>query len=136
FADGISQPQIDWEQQLERPHTQLEYTNIAALGEFLLGYRNEYGKFTDRPLLDPDAANVKLLPAVDAPAKKDLGRTGTYLVMRQLEQDVREFWKSLYEKAGGNLAEASQLGAKMVGRTRAGDPLVPIQAESIPGTEP
>jgi deferrochelatase/peroxidase EfeB len=136
FADGISQPQIDWEQQLERPHTQLGYTNLVALGEFLLGYRNEYGKITDRPLLDPDAANAELLPAVDAPAKKDLGRNGTYLVMRQLEQDVREFWKFLYEQAGGNLAKASQLGAKMVGRTRAGDPLVPIQAESIPGTEP
>jgi hypothetical protein len=105
FADGISQPQIDWEQQLERPHTELEYTNVVALGEFLLGYRNEYGKFTDRPLLDPDAANAELLSAVDAPAKKDLGRNGTYLVMRQLEQDVREFWKFLFEQVGGNLAE-------------------------------
>jgi deferrochelatase/peroxidase EfeB len=136
FADGISQPQLDWEQQRQTPCTQLEYTNIAALGEFLLGYRNEYGKITDRPLLDPDAANAELLPAVDAPAKKDLGRNGTYLVMRQLEQDVREFWKFLYKDAGGNLAEASQLGAKMVGRTEAGDPLVPIQDEPIPGTEP
>ena len=60
FADGISQPQIDWEQQRQTPCTQLEYTNIVALGEFLLGYRNEYGKFTDRPLLDPDAANARI----------------------------------------------------------------------------
>jgi deferrochelatase/peroxidase EfeB len=73
---------------------------------------------------------------VDAPAKKDLGRNGTYLVMRQLEQDVREFWKFLYKHAGGNLAEAGQLGAKMVGRTQAGDPLLPIQDEPIPGTDP
>ncbi len=133
FADGISQPQIDWEQQRQTPCTQLEYTNVVALGEFLLGYRNEYGKITDRPLLDPDAANAELLPAVDAPAKKDLARNGSYLVMRQLEQDVRGFWKFLYEQAGGNIADANQLGAKMVGRTRAGDPLVPIQAEPIPG---
>lgn len=136
FADGISQPQIDWNQQRQTPCTQLEYTNIAALGEFLLGYRNEYGKITDRPLLDLDATNAELLPAVDAPDKKDLGRNGTYLVMRQLEQNVREFWKFLYEHAGGNLAEAGQLGAKMVGRTQAGDPLLPIQDEPIPGTEP
>ena len=136
FADGISQPEIDWDQQRQTPCNQLEYTNVVALGEFLLGYRNEYGKITDRPLLDPDAANAELLPAVDAPEKKDLGRNGTYLVMRQLEQDVRGFWKFLYEQAGGNLAEANQLGAKMVGRTRAGDPLVPIQAEPIPGTDP
>jgi len=114
----------------------LEYTNIVALGEFLLGYRNEYGKITDRPLLDPDATNAELLPAIDMPEKKDLGRNGTYLVMRQLEQDVRRFWQFLYEQTGGNLAEVAQLGAKMVGRTRAGDPLVPIQTEPIAGTDP
>jgi Dyp-type peroxidase family len=136
FADGISQPQIDWEQRLERPTTQSEYTNVVALGEFLLGYRNEYGKITDRPLLDADAATAGLLNAEDMPAKKDLARNGTYLVMRQLEQDVRGFWKFLHEEAAGNLADAAQLGAKMVGRTRAGDPLVSIQAQPIPGTDP
>jgi deferrochelatase/peroxidase EfeB len=136
FADGISQPEIDWDEQRQTPCTQLEYTNIVALGEFLLGYRNEYGKITDRPLLDPDAANAELLAAVDTPDKKDLGRNGTYLVMRQLEQDVRGFWKFVYEQAGRNLEEVAQLGAKMVGRTRAGDPLVPIQTEPIAGTDP
>ena len=70
------------------------------------------------------------------PRKKIWGETERYLVMRQLEQDVRGFWKFLYEQAGGNVADANQLGAKMVGRTRAGDPLVPIQAEPIPGTDP
>jgi deferrochelatase/peroxidase EfeB len=136
FVDGISQPEIDWEQQLTRPCTQLGYTNLVALGEFLLGYRNEYGKITDRPLLEPDTETAGLLDAEDTLGKKDLGRNGTYLVMRQLEQDVREFWKFLYEQADGNLAEAGQLGAKMVGRTQAGDSLVPIQAEPIPGTDP
>src|SRR5262245_10032499 len=136
FADGLSQPELDWEEQRQTPCKQLEYTNVVALGEFLLGYRNEYGKITDRPLLDPDAANAELLPAVDMPEKKDLGRNGTYLVMRQLEQDVRRLWQFLYEQAGGNLAQAAQLGAKMVGRTQAGDPLVPIQTEPIAGTDP
>ena len=136
FADGISQPQIDWEQQLQRPCTQSEYTNVVALGEFLLGYANEYGKITDRPLLEADAASKNLLNAEDAPAKKDLARNGSYLVIRQLEQDVRGFWKFLYEQAGGNVAGANQLGAKMVGRTRAGDPLVPLQAQAIAGTDP
>jgi len=135
FRDGISQPQIDWEQNRQTPCTQLGYTNIAALGEFLLGYRNEYGKITDRPLLEPDAASSELLAAEDAPGKKDLGRNGTYLVMRQLEQDVRKFWQFLYQQAGGNLTEVEQLGAKMVGRTQAGDPLVPIQDQTIPGMD-
>ncbi|TMP89505.1 MAG: peroxidase, partial [Verrucomicrobia bacterium] len=84
FADGISQPQIDWTQQRQTPCIQLRYTNIVALGEFLLGYRNEYGKITDRPVLEPDADTAELLAADDAPTKKDLGRNGTYLVMRQL----------------------------------------------------
>jgi deferrochelatase/peroxidase EfeB len=135
FADGISQPQIDWTQQRRTPCVQLEYTNIVALGEFLLGYRNEYGKITDRPLLEPDAGTVELLDAEDVPTKKDLGRNGTYLVMRQLKQDVRKFWQFLYQQARGNPAEASQLGAKMVGRMQSGDPLMPIQQETIPGID-
>jgi Dyp-type peroxidase family len=136
FADGISQPQVDWEQQLKRPSTQSEYTNVVALGEFLLGYPNEYGKISDRPLLEPDANTTALLNAKDAPLKKDLARNGTYLVMRQLEQDVRGFWKFLHQQAGGNGADAAQLGAKMVGRTPAGDPLVSVQTEPILGTDP
>lgn len=135
FADGISQPQIDWAQQREPPGIQYDYTNVVALGEFLLGYRNEYGKITDRPLLDPDAASAELLPAVDAPEKKDLGRNGTYLVMRQLEQDVRTFWQFIYQQAGGREAEAQKLAAAMVGRTQEGDPLVPIQEQPIPGID-
>ncbi len=63
---------------------QLDYSNIVALGEFLLGYPNEYNKYTERPLLEPDAASAALLAAEDVPDKKDLGRNGTYLVMRQL----------------------------------------------------
>jgi Dyp-type peroxidase family len=136
FADGISQPQIDWEQKLQRPCTELQYTNVVALGEFLLGYPNEYGKMTDRPLLKPDAASAGLFDALDTPSMKDLARNGSYLVMRQLEQDVRKFWKFLYEQTGGHLVEASKLGAKMVGRTQAGAPLVPVEDEPIPGTDP
>jgi Dyp-type peroxidase family len=136
FKDGISQPQIDWEQRRQTPCTQLEYTNIVALGEFLLGYRNEYGKITDRPLLEPDSASAELLAANDAPTKKDLGRNGTYLVMRQLEQDVRKFWQFLYDEARGNLEEARQLGAKMVGRMQSGDPLVQPEKQLIAGTDP
>lgn len=133
FADGVSQPRIDWEQQRKPTATQLDYTNVVALGEFLLGYPNEYGKVTDRPLLDPDAASAGLLPAADATGKMDLGRNGTYLVMRQLDQDVRTFWQFINQQSGGNAEEAEKLAVAMVGRTRAGDPLVPIQEQPIPG---
>ncbi len=133
FADGISQPQIDWAQQRDARRAQLTYGNIVALGEFLLGYSNEYGKFTDRPLVDAGAASAGLLPALDAPEKRDLGRNGTYLVTRQLRQDVRGFWRYIYQQAGGDPARADKLAAAMVGRTRAGDPLVPLEEEEIPG---
>ncbi|MBV8143158.1 MAG: peroxidase [Verrucomicrobia bacterium] len=133
FTDGVSQPEIDWEQQRKTPCTQLDYTNSASLGEFLLGYRNEYGKYTDRPLLDISPASAGLPPAEDAPGKKDLGRNGTYLVMRQLQQDVRMFWQFVGQQVGGDIAKAEKLAAAMVGRTRAGDPLEPIQEQPIAG---
>ena len=133
FADGISQPQIDWERQRDVTLPQIDYSNVVALGEFLLGYPNEYNKYTDRPLIDADSASAGLHAAEDAPEKKDVGRNGTYLVMRTLKQDVRSFWQFVNRQAGGNSAEANRIGAAFVGRTRAGDPLVPAQEQPIPG---
>jgi Dyp-type peroxidase family len=135
FTDGISQPEIDWDQKLRLRYTQFDYSNVVALGEFLLGYRNEYGKYTDRPLLDPDAATADLPAAEDVSGQKDLGRNGTYLVFRQLQQDVRLFWQFALQQSGGDAAKAEKLASAMVGRTRAGDPLEPIQEQPIPGVE-
>lgn len=136
FTDGISQPELDWEQQRETTGPQLDFSNVVALGEFLLGYPNEYGKITDRPLLAADASTASLLPAPEASEKKDLGRNGTYLVMRQLDQDVRKFWQFVRAQSGGDPAAAEQLAALMVGRKRNGDPLVPTQSQPIPGIDP
>jgi len=134
FADGISQPVIDWNDTRTRSKDRgNDYSNLTALGEFLLGYRNEYGKYTDRPLLDADARSADLPMAEDAPEKKDLGRNGSYLVMRQLRQDVRGFWQFVYRAAGGDLAQAEALAAAFVGRTRDGVPLVPIADHPIEG---
>lgn len=136
FADGISQPKLDWEQKRETTRPQLDYSNVVALGEFVLGYRNEYDKYTDRPVVDADSASADLLAAEDAPEKKDVGRNGTYLVFRDLQQDVRSFWSFLHRQSGGNAAEAEKLAAAFVGRTMAGDPLVPAHEQSIPGIGP
>ena len=135
FADGISQPRIDWERERDPTRPQIDYSNVVALGEFLLGYPNEYNKYTDRPLLDPDAASADLLPAEEAPEKKDLARNGTYLVMRDLEQNVRAFWQFVSHETGDDLATGEKLATAMVGRTRGGDPLVAIQEQPIPGIE-
>jgi len=136
FVDGISQPTVDWEGKRTIKGDQLVYSNIVSLGEFLLGYSNEYNEYTDRPLLDWDSKGATgLLPALDQPQKKDLGRNGTYLVMRQLVQDVRGFWQ-FADKAGDSAQERKRLAEKMVGRALDGKPLVPLQNQPIDGVGP
>ena len=137
FKDGISQPKPDWDRQRAVcDETIFDYTNRVCLGEFVLGYPNEYGGYTDRPLLDPRHAGAAGLPrAEDAPGKADLGRNGSYLVIRQLQQDVQRFWTFLDEQAGGDAAARLQLGAAMVGRTLDGEPLVGRSHDVIPGDE-
>ena len=135
FIDGISQPQPDWSRR--RPaidKTQLWYTNLVCLGEFLLGYPNEYGLYTPRPLVDPPGDVDGLLPeAEDMPNKRDLGRNGSYLVLRQLRQDVAGFWQALDRHAGGKADERARVAEAMVGRTLQGEPLVGLLHEAIEG---
>ena len=137
FADGISQPTIDWEQSRDPSGAHIEYGNVVALGEFLLGYRNEYGKYTERPLVDAsdNGASDGLLAAENAPDMKDLGRNGTYLVMRQLEQDVRGFWRFMQARAeeANDASLLDRLSSAFVGRTRNGMPLVPVNDAAIEG---
>lgn len=125
FADGISQPQIDWQQTLNNDqHATNHYRNTMALGEILLGYRNEYGLYTERPLLDPDDNNQQLSNAEENPQLKDLGRNGSYLVFRELSQDVAEFWQYVDQQADSEPQQRQQLAAAMVGRQRDGTPLL------------
>jgi deferrochelatase/peroxidase EfeB len=134
FVDGISQPVVDWEGKRHIKGDQLTYSNIVSLGEFLLGYSNEYNEFTDRPLLDPSSRGAsELLPALDQPQKKDLARNGTYLVLRQLEQDVRGFWQYMDHATGSDPDQTKQLAEAMVGRAMDGAPLVPVQLDPIEG---
>ncbi|HJV33651.1 hypothetical protein [Geomonas sp.] len=136
FADGISQPTIDWERQLPTGKDRLSYENLASLGEFLLGYPNEYGRYTDRPLLDPAQPQAGLLPeAEDVPDKRDLGRNGSYLVFRHLQQDVRGFWRFLDAKTGSDPRAREALAEKMVGRKMNGDPLVSHSIAPIEGVD-
>jgi len=136
FADGISQPTLDWHQTLAADGgDRIAYGNLSALGEFLLGYPNEYGKYTDRPLVD--ASQGTGLPAAeDNPSKRDVGRNGTYLVMRHLSQDVRGFWQFLDREAKSDEAGRRQLAEAMVGRTLSGRPLVTPTDRPIAGVGP
>jgi deferrochelatase/peroxidase EfeB len=134
FADGLSQPAIDWDRALAAGEVELEYRNIAALGEFLLGYPNEYNRYTDRPLLDPgDRGATMLPPAEDDPAKRDLGRNGTFLVLRDLRQDVRGFREFLEQRAAESGTLVRDLAENMVGRSMRGRPLAQQRDRPIPG---
>lgn len=139
FADGVSQPALDWERQ-RTPHgdsIEVEYGNLLTLGEFLLGYPNEYGQYTDRPLLAAAEPSSSVLPfAEDVPDKRDLGRNGTYLVFRQLQQDVRGFWRFLDKQTSSSPQARQRLGESMVGRRMNGDPLLPVSTGPIPGIDP
>ncbi|MFL6604214.1 MAG: peroxidase [Steroidobacteraceae bacterium] len=126
FADGLSQPELDWQRTIPaEDQEQLSYPSSSCLGEFILGYPNEYGLYTPRPLLasgrDPDG----WLPrAEDSPNEADIGRNGSYLVLRTLRQDVRGFWQAVDKCARGVPAVRERLASLMVGRTRAGEPVV------------
>ena len=134
FTDGISQPELDWErQQSTNLHERDRYSNLLKVGEVLLGYPSEYGLYTDRPLIDPrDDAHADVLPvANDKPEFRDFGCNGSYLVLRQLSQDVSGFWKFMDATSGSDAVERDNLAARMVGRQRDGTPLVPLDSESI-----
>ena len=136
FRDGLSQPVLDWDG-LRQPGSaaDLDYTNLITAGEFLLGYVNEYGRYTERPLLDPAAdPGGRLPPAVDDSGRRDLGRNGSYLVFRQLDQDVRSFWRFIHAHA--QLEQVAALAQAMVGRGVDGEPILPLTPKAIPGVGP
>jgi len=137
FTDGISQPLVDWQRErVAKDAERRDYSNLSCLGEYLLGYPNEYGGYTDRPLLDPALAGTRLPRAEDAPDRADLGRNGSYLVMRQLRQDVLGFWQFVDRQAGGDARRREMLASAMVGRRRDGAPLVVPADETIEGGGP
>ena len=122
FRDGISQPRFEELGEAPDAHT-------VRAGEFILGYRNGYGQFTPRPLLDAQADPQGILaPASDEPGRRDLGRGGSYLVLRQLSQDVRAFWEycdRATRRTGGSFDSDARvrLASKLMGRWPSGAPL-------------
>jgi Dyp-type peroxidase family len=137
FIDGISQPLPDW----KRARTvtvngnQLEYGNLVSLGEFLLGYPNEYNRYTERPLLDAhESASDGLPDAEDQPGKKDLGKNGSYVVIRQMQQDVRGFWQYVDEATRAVQATGYGVAEALLGRRlEDGTPLATLCPHAIAG---
>lgn len=123
FRDGITNPRLAG---LSRPGA----PDVVANGEILLGYENGYQRVPLSPELASSEDPAGVLPqASENPGRRDFGRNGSYLVFRQLEQDVRGFWRYVNEAkrqvpdAPGGIAGDEWLAAKMVGRWRNGTPL-------------
>jgi Dyp-type peroxidase family len=124
FADGVSQPSI------EGYHPTASSLHQVKAGEFLLGYPNEYGLYTERSLL-PAAEDPRARLGLDREGspRHDLGRNGSYLVFRQLRQDVAAFRSTLdaltrRPDGSSDLEARDRLAAKMVGRWPSGASLV------------
>jgi Dyp-type peroxidase family len=99
-------------------------------GELVLGYANEYGLYPTSPRVpassDPHGV---LAPDPSNGSHHDLGRNGSYLVLRQLEQDVRAFWRfaddaARSEDGRNDPVSRVRIAAKLVGRWPSGAPLV------------
>jgi Dyp-type peroxidase family len=104
FHDGISQPTIKGLRRSDNDE------NCIEAGEFILGYKNEYGQYTPMPA-------------------HDLGANGSYIAFRQLKQDVPLFWdfmaRATQLTAGSPDENAMiKLASQMVGRWPDGTPLV------------
>lgn len=119
FRDGIAQPTIAGLARKDIP------ANTVAAGEFILGYENEYDQYTRRPILSAAEPHARELPAnPEATDTFDLGRNGSYMVYRQITQDVKAFWQYMDQSSGGGQGEEMvRLASKMMGRWPGGAPL-------------
>ncbi|MEO6561611.1 MAG: hypothetical protein ABIN99_00995 [Nitrosospira sp.] len=121
FADGISNLDLMVEGFPKTPVTRIS-TNPQALqtipaGEFLLGYPNGYdGKLT----AIPGAGSLG----------NEFGINGTYLVFRQLQQDVKGFWSFIDKEANAQGINREYLAAKFVGRWKNGAVVSPDETSA------
>ena len=157
FADGVSQPKVAG---LERgvklePRDQ----HMMAAGEFILGYPDNRANRPLTPTVQAARDPANILPVFNADhdrtdypefassgagKPRDLGRNGTYFVVRQIEQNVDAF-HDFTRKAAMDFADhpgiptgltpeqkQQYIGAKLVGRWQDGTSMVRYPQE--PGT--
>jgi Dyp-type peroxidase family len=114
YVDGLSQPKIEGRPKKREKNKAPEKNNTSEIkpgsevkpGEFLFGYLNERRA------------------RVTNGQGRDIRRNGTYLVFRQLEQDVAAFNAFLSDVAKRIGENEEWVAARLLGRWRNGDPLV------------
>lgn len=120
FRDGISQPRLEGAEAFRSAGAGQANQPIKA-GEFLLGYVNEFSERPRSPFVPrAEDSQRRLRPHPDAPAERaDFGFGGSFLVLRQLEQDVEGFRRFVEHHPDGE-----RMAARIFGRWKSGAPLV------------
>ncbi|MEL6584486.1 MAG: cytochrome P450 [Pseudomonadota bacterium] len=123
FRDGVSQPVIEGTRLAARYDDPL---NTVAPGEFVFGYPDDRDNLAPSPAVTANSDLGDVLPVirdVQLSGLSDFGRNGTYLVIRQLRQDVPAFEGYCAAQADATF-DAEAIGAKIVGRWKNGASLV------------
>jgi Dyp-type peroxidase family len=120
FEDGFSQPKIEGRPKKRNGansgngQSEIKPNAEVKAGEFLLGYENE--------------RKARVTNGHD----RDIRRNGTYLVFRQLEQNVPAF-NTFVSNVAQRIGETDEwVAARLLGRAKDGEPLV---AEKPDGSE-
>lgn len=140
FADGISQP-IPYDDggavlADSGRAARRDKWNGVPLGEVLFGYTNGHHEKSPGPMVPDSEAGVAagLGPHPLAEGFLDLGIDGSYMVVRELKQDVVAFWESMRkgterirQRDPGNSdhVTAEWLAERAIGRNTAGHLLCP-----------
>jgi deferrochelatase/peroxidase EfeB len=138
FVDGVSQPVMRGTDQANRSNDPI---HLVQPGEFVIGYPDDRGNFPPEPELSALADPKNLLPIADksrafgtaiVDAPRAVARNGTFLVIRQLEQDVMAF-NAYCDAEAARLAQRLPepyevnpdfIAAKLIGRWKDGSSLV------------
>lgn len=127
FADGVSQPILYGPAIVSGPGTESKWHRIPA-GEVIIGQTNAHGDLAAGPIVAEVPEKPTMLGVGNAPpGYRDLGRNGSYLVIRELQQDVAGFWNHMDTEAaalGGGLT-GEWLAERVVGRKIDGTGLLP-----------
>jgi cytochrome P450/deferrochelatase/peroxidase EfeB len=163
YRDGISQPVIRGTQ---RSVAGVPARDVVEPGEFILGYANGQGFFPPSPLLPPEADPGRNLPQLSSDdlsrfpdfgnvahghSPRDFGRNGSFVVIRELRQDVDGFegfcarkaeevrsgYRDIY-KVIGQFPDKDWVKAKLMGRWPNGRPLIgnPVNTPSPKVADP
>ena len=139
FADGISQP-IPYEAGVvtlsNGQSAPEDFWNGVPLGDFLMGHLNSHNEIAAGPAVvaTPQGELAGLAAHPQGEGFLDLGLDGSYMVVRELKQDVAQFWQSMDGGAaqlnasrqdGSTPFNADWIADRVIGRDRDGNLLCP-----------